>query len=281
MDAILVAADLSEHSAWVLERAAKLASHYDATPTVIHVIEGGGDETIALRDTVEQQALATLREQVSRAGFKTPPEILVKSGIPHQIITRTSTELAADLIVIGPGSSSTILERIFGSTADRVVRTATVPVLIVRNEPRKPYRTAVVAIDFSTASEVALQAARTLMPDVQRRLLHACEIPLQFEQAMMRAPVSSVEAQQYRQSRLKQSRRQLRDYARQHGSLETASVQLGSPVQILVNHSRKANIDLMVLGSQGRNALAQSLLGSVARRVVAEAECDVLITNGF
>lgn len=54
----------------------------------------------------------------------------------------------------------------------------------------------------------------------------------------------------------------------------------GEPGPALVRLSRGSRIDLLALGSQGRGAAMQALLGSVARRVLGEAACDVLVAPG-
>lgn len=279
MTTILVATDLTPQSVRLLQRAAVLSAKHGSAVTVLHVVESQPDTEAALHKVVDRQVRAELAEQVSGAGFPVSPSVRVETGVPHQCITRLARDLSVDLIIVGPGTVTTIAEHIFGSTADRVVRTAPAPVLVVRRGANDPYRRVVVAVDFSPMSEAALHAARLVTPEAERMLLHACEIPSQFEMAMTRAAVPSAAAERYRQSRLGQSRRELTEFAQRHGSREKTLVQIGGPANLLIAMSREGKADLIALGTQGRNALAQALLGSVARRVLAHAECDILIVN--
>jgi universal stress protein A len=50
----------------------------------------------------------------------------------------------------------------------------------------------------------------------------------------------------------------------------------GSAFVEVVRHAREEGIDLIVMGTHGRGALAHMLLGSVAERVVRKAPCPVL-----
>lgn len=54
------------------------------------------------------------------------------------------------------------------------------------------------------------------------------------------------------------------------------ALRLGSPFVEIVRYAREEQIDLVVLGTHGRGAIAHMLLGSVAERVVRKAPCPVL-----
>ena len=49
-----------------------------------------------------------------------------------------------------------------------------------------------------------------------------------------------------------------------------------SPSAAIVTYARDASVDLIVMGTHGRGAIAQLLMGSVAERVVRIAPCPVL-----
>jgi len=50
----------------------------------------------------------------------------------------------------------------------------------------------------------------------------------------------------------------------------------GSPFVEIIGYARDAGIDLIVIGTHGRSALRQVLMGSVADRVVHKSPCPVL-----
>lgn len=53
-------------------------------------------------------------------------------------------------------------------------------------------------------------------------------------------------------------------------------VRQGPPFLEIVRYAQEANIDLIVMGTHGRSALAHMLMGSVAEKVVRKAPCPVL-----
>jgi nucleotide-binding universal stress UspA family protein len=51
----------------------------------------------------------------------------------------------------------------------------------------------------------------------------------------------------------------------------------GNPVQVLLDHAQGINADFMIIGKHSPEGITDYLLGSVARHVVADAGCDVLV----
>jgi nucleotide-binding universal stress UspA family protein len=50
----------------------------------------------------------------------------------------------------------------------------------------------------------------------------------------------------------------------------------GAPAKAIVEYAHDAKIDLIIMGTHGRGAVAHMLMGSVAERVVRTAPCPVL-----
>lgn len=274
----------------VAARALQLARRHEARLVFVHVIEDGalhdpafpaprGDAGALLR-TLEQDAAARLREMagddLSRA-----VEIVVAAGKPFEIITEIAKREAADLVVIGPGTARNIREKVFGSTADRVVRSASGPILVVRSPADQAYARVAVALDFSASSIAAAQAAIRLAPDAATELVHVVEIPLAFEQAMRKAGTPQAEIDRYRKAKAREARKEMRA-AVADTDLAQARLRVvhGAAGDALLRLARRGKTDLIALGTQGRTAIAQALLGSVARRVLQAASCDVLVNSG-
>lgn len=53
----------------------------------------------------------------------------------------------------------------------------------------------------------------------------------------------------------------------------------GKPADEIIKTAKELNIDLIVVGTQGRSALASALIGSVARNIVNHAPCPVLVVR--
>lgn len=136
---ILVALDLSEESAQVLQRASALADT-NCRLTLLHVIEPltfayGGDIPVDLTEVQQQlqeQATASLAAMAGRIGGS--PEQLVVIGQPAAEIHQLAEQRGCDLIVLGSHGRRG-LALLLGSTANAVLHGARCDVLAVRIKP--------------------------------------------------------------------------------------------------------------------------------------------------
>ena len=141
-DNILVATDFSDYSEEACNYALSLARKFDASLLFLHVV----NEPVDLRGFyVPHISFEELEKEISEGATKMLDkfcseklsdfnryEKLVVTGVPYEEIIRTATERAVSLIVIGTHGRTGLDHIIFGSTAERVVRTAPCPVLTVR-----------------------------------------------------------------------------------------------------------------------------------------------------
>ena len=135
---ILTAIDFSESSDFAFEYALTLARQFQAELTVMHVINEPGFYVPhisfeQLEKEIEEGAEKMMEKfcQTKMGGFTTYTTIVV-AGIPYEEILRKAEETGASLIVLGTHGRTGIDHLIFGSTAERVVRSAACPVLTIR-----------------------------------------------------------------------------------------------------------------------------------------------------
>jgi universal stress protein A len=135
-----------------------------------------------------------------------------------------------------------------------------------------------VATDFSDASDHALAYARMLTEafGASLHVLHVLEDLAAHawttEVYVAALPGVHEEMERQAQERLQQLLSE-EDRARFRADLV---LRFGSPFVEVVRYAQEQHVDLIVLGTHGRGALAHMLLGSVAERVVRKAHCPVL-----
>lgn len=135
---VLVAVDLGESSAGVLEKAHGLASVQQAELHVLHAVEPlsityGGDipmDFSSIQDEIYDQAREQLTSFCASRNIPESQRHLV-IGRPESEIATTAAELAVDLIVVGSHARFG-LALLLGSTADGVLHHAKCDVLAVR-----------------------------------------------------------------------------------------------------------------------------------------------------
>jgi nucleotide-binding universal stress UspA family protein len=142
---IVVATDFSEVSARALDHAIELARPFDARIVLVHVCEvpvfgfpdgaliATSDMAVRITDGAKV-ALGAAVEQRKSAGV--PIEGMLKTGEACAEIHAVASAVGADLIVIGTHARRGLAHALLGSVAEKIVRTATVPVLTIHG-PRR------------------------------------------------------------------------------------------------------------------------------------------------
>jgi nucleotide-binding universal stress UspA family protein len=154
---------------------------------------------------------------------------------------------------------------------------------VVRKQVTEPYRRVAIAVDFSAQSAAAMMEAHRLAPGASLELVHAVDIPLTFQQAMLRAGTTETEIQKYLAARADKAREDLSSFTREILGADQAAIRIleGQAGPVLVRLSKSRSVDLLAMGPHGRGIILQALLGSVTQRVLRETRCDVLVTSSL
>ena len=136
---MIVAVDFSEQSRNALYDAIELAKPFDAQIILLHVVEA-----IVFPPDVEVVELAVLARRLNEEAAKllsewrkeAAPQARVRedlrAGTPYREIVEAADEHNADLLVLGTHGRTGLSRLLIGSTAERVMRQAPCPVLVVR-----------------------------------------------------------------------------------------------------------------------------------------------------
>ena len=136
---ILCPTDFSEESYRAIEyglRFAKAAAGSLLLTHVIHVPSGElyqPDGHVLNFEEAKQHTIALLEELRSKRlhGYA-QCELLVDIGDPHEVVLHLATQRKADLIVIATHGRSALQHLVVGSVAEKIIRHAPCPVLVVR-----------------------------------------------------------------------------------------------------------------------------------------------------
>lgn len=141
-DTILVPTDGSKEAEKGARHAVDLAAAIGATLHALYVVEEGGNPWMSepMEDQLErareygQEVTGDVGEQAEAAGVAFESEVKVGPAV-HEKINEYIEEADVDLVVMGSGYHGQI-GGLLGSTADKVLRSAEVPVLTVRRGDR-------------------------------------------------------------------------------------------------------------------------------------------------
>lgn len=135
------------------------------------------------------------------------------------------------------------------------------------------FKTILVPTDFGDASQLSLEYARVLAKrfDAGLRILHVVETPAPMgtELSLPDLTKENARALQDAQHRLAELMNQVT------GDDVIGQVLVGHAATKIIEYAADHAVDLIVMGTHGRRALAHLLMGSVAERVIRGAPCPV------
>ena len=194
-------------------------------------------------------------------------------GVPHARLSSFASELDADLLVVGATRRGRIWRDILGTTAERVLRAARVPVLVLHQPFLQPVRRVLMTTDLSELSagvhERAVEVLEMLFSEdppelrsmlvVDHRVALATSLGTEFVEQLGRAAVERFLAE------------------RRPGPRVDARARVGDACEEIVVEAQAWRADLLVLGTHGRKGLSRYVFGSVAAAVLRDANRNVLV----
>lgn len=289
---LLVATNLTDYSDRLVHTAAKFAISMDAEIYLVHVIERSRLQSLltqtpgsaaSFEQAYEQEKREeSLQKQVDRCipketkvkGF----EVIDRTSTTYQAILDQAVHVGASAIALGPHSGSTSAAHFVGTTAERIVRTADIPCLLLRDTFVEAPSRVGVAVDLSPMTDTVLSFAG--------RWAHALgggthETPLELlyvgwwveqkdnpsleENTVVPAIEKSVAAM---------------------GEISPALASINvhreirwenEPVKPIIAWAEAKDLDLLVMGTHGLTGLKRALLGSTASAVLRAARCPMLL----
>lgn len=290
IDMVLIGTSLGKESDQVVRSGLAVARAAGARVFLVHAAqpepqlvgyEVGAGPLLDLEQIAQGEE--ELRRQIERLGAGGPDLAgsTVKIGAPHRILIETAKEVGADLIVVGATGSGPFAAELLGSTADRVLRKAPCPVLVVRGELPVPPSRVLAPVDLSTLSGDSFRCGLQMLAqlagnaEIQVRAVHALSLldALAFRQ---RTKTSVEQASEHVSAQLQ--RFVLENRPDLPFPVETAVLPGEARFEIL-REAEEHPVDLLILGTHGRGGMDRLVLGSVTSTVARKAPCSVLVIS--
>jgi len=150
---ILFPTDFGESAEEALRYAAMFAGEYAAELTIMHVVSLFGNGPLTAKkqlsemelyadkfaDQVHEEAEAIIDRTIEdpKHTHLKMKKLIVRGLSPHGEIVQVAEKEKIDLIVMGTYGRGGVSRMLFGSTAEKVVRKAPCPVLVVRTDERE------------------------------------------------------------------------------------------------------------------------------------------------
>ena len=288
---ILIATDFSDASI----SAAKWASQQfapDAELILAHAVELPhrplfASDALPPDDVIRQAVLDFATTRLSEIShFLSPAKLRqeIRRGRPDEVVHALVEELGADLVVIGPHGERPHTTKFLGSTADRIVRTAPVSVLVATEPRHRQPKHVLTPVDDSSDTSALLERVRRLADEWHARvtLLHVLSNSLYSYVASIshaRGHDDATAARELQETLDGEGRRWLNTLAQSGFQRELVDVVIahGDAGEETLSLASRLDPDVIVLGRRGSGLVAPALMGSTVGTVLHGARCPVLV----
>ena len=241
------------------------------------------EAVFADEQTIAEEHLAAATKRIGRPDLSVTS--VARTGRPASTILDEATAWSADLLLVGNRGLGPFRSALLGSVSDELVDHAPCPVLVVRGSSLERV---VLAEDGSAGARAAasllawpiFRASHVRVVTVSEALRHAVEGP----SAPPPDPAIAATALRLRDPLTAKGRAWATDLAQatadqltSMGLATDTDVREGDPAGEIVQSASDWQADLIVMGTRGRTGLERLVRGSVARNVLQQAHCSVLI----
>lgn len=237
----------------------ELKAQYQLPHSILHKID-------AAYLQAGKKIIRNAEEMFKEAGVEVDAK-LVNSEDPAEYILETVKDEGYDLVVIGNRAEHQSELYSLGSVTEKVARHAECPVLIVKKKPK--VKKLLTAVDGSKYADKALEYAVQIAKKYNAKLalVHVEEDKLiRIGGPQVENCIGTV------------GECILKDAATKvEGVSFDKRLEYGSPAEVIIKIAKKADVDIIVMGSRGLSSIGRFLLGSVSDDISMHARSSVLI----
>ena len=244
-------------------------------------------------DTISHPPQEATKEASSTAGFEVQGRLA--AGKPAEQIIKYAENNGIDLIMMATHGRSGINRWAMGSVAYKVLRSAKVPVWLVRDgieeeiiEDLQPGRRILVPLDGSKKAEAVLPYVERLAQQWRDKpteivLLRAYQPPSASSDYLSDLPLNWEENTELEAAKCKlvvgPYLNEVEKRLKESGLEVRQEAPLGDPAEEIIKYARSHHVSLITMITHGRSGLSRWAYGSVAEEVMLGAYTPVLLVR--
>lgn len=269
---ILIVTDGSKFSAGAEREAVNLARACGSRLYVMSVVKINPEyDTLApqVLKKAEQDAIGYMDAVKSRA---TKASVISESVMRYgeniyKEIVEVAEEQQIDVIVIGRrGGKLGLMQMMMGDVTAKVIGHAHCSILVTPRTAHIEVKKILLAVDGSRYSDLATSVTAMLAKNLNAQVL-----------------IISVVHTEHKENRREEAEtiiKRVGDFLQEEGLSVASQTVTGRYAEAIVDTGQQNDCNLIVMGSHGRTGLERILVGSVSERVIALAQCAVLVVKG-
>ncbi|ELY40673.1 universal stress protein [Natronorubrum sulfidifaciens] len=290
IETLLIPTDGSDPAEAAARRGFDLAAQCDAAVDVLSVADdtiatgaGYSGDSQSIRKRLREQATAratALRDDATDCGLEATA--VTREGIPSKEIVDYADEHAMDAIAIGTSGRGGVSRAVVGSVADKVVRTASVPVVTINPEAaseatrKLTVDSILLPTDGSDTAEAVIHHGIELAAQLDATV-HLLSV-IDSDRAQVFSALANADADIAAELR-ERATDALDERAAEARACDidvVTTIRDGDPAEEIVDYADTESIDLIAMGTAGRGGFERFIVGSVTDDVVRTASVPVV-----
>jgi len=303
---VLIPLDGSEIAETLFPYAKEISGRMGLDMTFLYVCSQRESESLAIYQAYVSHAAEVIMNQsreiqerkgIEEQGQSVKAEGEVVVGHPAEEILRYADEKEVDLILMATHGRSGIKRWALGSVADKVLRSSTIPVWLVRaNVPEREtddeglVRKIIVSLDGSELAESILPHVETLVKQWDAKLIDV--VLLMVCEPLVIPPITTMEVEvpaswgDLVEEHLNYSRKAANEYLsgiamhlKDAGLKVSSEVLEGAPADVIIDYANENPSSLIAMATHGRSGIGRWAFGSQAEKVLAGASSPVFLVR--
>jgi nucleotide-binding universal stress UspA family protein len=276
LEKILVPVDVNSVSDEQINATIKLANAYKSEIILMYVAPD-----YELKDEIKDIVIKSVTESLNEIKkilisnkVKVKEPIIVSGNIVDTIVQKANLE-KVNLVLIGANRKKKRAKFKLGITAEQIIRISDVPIWLVNAEQKPLFKNILCPVDFSEPSKRALNNAILLARKFKSTL---CILTV-YEPLVYVSHRINVDLEAENATRLRRAKNEMKTFIQEFdldGVDYKIEVRSGNVDDKILNTIKKQQIDLLIMGTNGRSGLSRFFMGSVTEKVIREMPCSFI-----
>lgn len=276
LEKILVPIDVNTDSTEQINVTIKLANAYKSEIILMSVV---GDTELSdnIKDIVVKsvtESLNEIKEVLISNKVKVRESEVIFGKIVATIVQKANSE-KVNLVLIGAKEKKKRAKFKLGVIAEQILRESDVPVWLVNGEKKTLLSNILCPVDFSEPSKRALTNAVLLAKKFNASL----KIITVYEPIEYVTKRINIDLDEENAARLKRAKNEMKAFIKEFNLKDVnhkIEIKSGKVSEKILNVIKKQNIDLLIMGTNGRTGLSRFFMGSVTEKVIREMPCSFI-----
>lgn len=278
--------DFSKPSKAAFHAACQLAAKSGATLHVLHVTEpvaafaSEGELLFDPHETVQEltrDLKAWTQQELKKSGSRAR---LGKVETVFGVLISTALDWVkkqrCNLIILGTHGHTGLAHLLLGSTAEKILRHSSIPVLIIKNGKTFPLKKILVPVDLSAYAKQALQMAERLCEKLNAKLEIVHVINLSDILRLRKFLNTGIDSKALLEAAEAHAEQRIAKLLGRKSSHTKLHIVEGEVSAVINQICKTQKVDLVLLPTHGHTGLKHLLIGSTAERIARTVKANCL-----